>query len=95
MESSLQGPVLYLLIACGVVTAAFLGLLIWKSLLESHEDDQIFLGSAGQHMAQEQQHLVARINTLSRPITMTGILAGALLLLAAGIWVYQGLRQNF
>jgi hypothetical protein len=92
---SIQGPVLYLLIACGVITAAFLGLLIWKSLLESHEDDQIFLGAAGQHMAQEQQQLVARINTLSRPILTTGILAGVLLLTAAGIWVYQGFKANF
>jgi len=39
---SIQGPVLYLLIACGVVTAAFLGLLIWKSLLESHETIRFF-----------------------------------------------------
>ena len=84
---------MYLLIACGVVTAAFLGLLIWKSLLESHEDDQIFLGTTEQHLAREQQLLVAKINTLSRPIMMTGILAGVLLLSAAGIWVYHGLKQ--
>lgn len=92
---SIQGPILYLLIAGGAVAAAFLGLLIWRSLLESHEDDQIFLDAAEQHMAQEQRELVARINTLSRPIMMTGILAGVLLLSAAGIWVYQGLKQNF
>src|SRR5216684_7917196 len=84
---SIQGPVLYLLIACGVVTAAFLGLLIWKSLLESHEDDQIFLGTTEQHLDREQQLLVAKINTLSRPLMMTGILAGVLLLSAAGVWV--------
>ncbi|HLK04551.1 MAG TPA: hypothetical protein VKT53_08935 [Candidatus Acidoferrum sp.] len=92
---SIQGPILYLLIAGGALTAAFLGLLIWRSLLESHEDDQIFLGTAEKHLAQEQQLLVARINTLSRPITMTGILAGILLLSAAAIWVYHGLKQNF
>jgi len=95
MESTLQGPVLYLLIACGIVTAAFLALLIWRNLLESHEDDQLFLDAAEQHMAREQQQLVARINTLSRPITMTGILAGVLLLSAAGIWIYQGFKANF
>ena len=92
---SVQGPVLYLLIACGVVTAVFLFLFFWRSLLESHEDDQIFLDAAEQHMALEQQQLVAKINTLSRPIMMTGILAGVLLLSAAGLWIYQGLKQNF
>ena len=96
MESStLSGPIFYLLVAWGIVTAIFLVLLIWRSLLESHEDDQIFLGTTEQHLAREQQMLVAKINTLSRPIIMTGILAGVLLLSAAGIWIYQGFRQNF
>jgi hypothetical protein len=95
MPESIQGPVSYLLIACGVATAVFLFLLIWRSLLESHEDDQIFLDAAEQHMALEQQQLVAKINTLTRPIMMSGILAGVLLLSAAGIWIYQGFKQNF
>jgi hypothetical protein len=93
MESTLTGPVLYLLIAWGIVTAVFLGLLIWRNLLESHEDDQLFLDSAEEHMAKEQRQLVARINTLSRPIMLTGILAGALLLLVAGMWLYEGLKH--
>lgn len=95
MAESIQGPILYLLIAGGAVTAAFLGLLIWRSLLESHEDDQIFLDAAEAHMAREQQELVAKINTLSKPIMMSGILAGVLLLSAAGMWIYQGFKQNF
>jgi hypothetical protein len=93
--STLQRPVLYLLIACGIATAAFLILLLWRNLLEGHEDDQLFLDAGEQRMAQEQQQLITRINTLSRPITMTGILAGVLLLSAAGIWVYQGFKNNF
>lgn len=94
MEQTLtQGPILYLLIAWGVVTAIFLALLIWRSLLASHEDDQIFLDAATDHLAREQRELVARITALSRPITTTGIAAGALLLLIAGMFVYQGLRN--
>ena len=46
METTLTGPMLYLTIAWGVVTAVFIGLLIWRSLLASHEDDQIFLDAA-------------------------------------------------
>ena len=93
MESTLTGPVLYLLIAWGIVTAVFLGLLIWRNLLESHEDDQLFLDAAEEHMAKEQRQLVARINTLSRPIMLTGILAGILLVVVAGVWLYEGLRH--
>jgi hypothetical protein len=92
-ESTLTGPVLYTLIAWGIVTAVFLALLLWRNLLESHEDDQLFLDAAEDHMAREQRALVQRINTLSRPIMMTGILAGILLLASAGMWLYEGLRH--
>jgi hypothetical protein len=92
-ESTLTGPVLYMLIAWGIVTAVFLALLLWRNLLESHEDDQLFLDAAEDHMAKEQRALVQRINTLSRPIMMTGILAGVLLLASAGMWLYEGLRN--
>ena len=94
MESStLSGPIFYLLVAWGIVTAIFLVLLIWRSLLESHEDDQIFLDSAQEHMAREQRELVAKIMRLSKPITTTGITAGTLLLVIAGMWIYQGLKN--
>ena len=79
--------------AWGVVTAIFLVLLIWRSLLESHEDDQIFLDAAEEHMAKEQRELVQKINTLSRPIMASGVAAGCLLLLIAGMWVYEGLKH--
>jgi hypothetical protein len=95
MESSLHGPVLYLLIAWGIATAIFLLLFIWRSVLSSHEDDQIFLDAAEEHMAREQRELVAKINTLSRPLIITGVLSGILLLLAGGLWIYEGFKQNF
>jgi hypothetical protein len=94
MESAtLQGPIFYLLVAWGIVTAIFVVLLIWRSLLESHEDDQIFIDSSGDRMAKEQRDLVQKINTLSRPIMATGVTAGGLLLFIAGFWLYQGLKN--
>ena len=92
-ESLSQGPIFYLLIAWGIVTAIFLMLLIWRSLLESHEDDQLFIDAAEEHMAKEQRDLVAKINTLSRPIMASGVAAGGLLLVIAGLWLYTGLRN--
>jgi hypothetical protein len=93
MENTPQGPVLYLLIAWGIATAIFVVLFIWRSVLSSHEDDQIFLGTAEEHMAQEQRELVAKITSLSRPVLITGVLSGALLLLAGGLWIYEGLKN--
>src|SRR3981189_1906976 len=94
MESTtLSGPLLYLLITWGVVTAVFLFLLLRRSLLASHEDDQIFLDAAEEHMAREERELVAKINALSKPLMGTGILAGVLLLVIAGMWLYSGLKN--
>jgi hypothetical protein len=93
MEPTLSGPIYYLLIAWAVVTGIFLLLLVWRTLLASHEDDQIFLDSAQEHMAREQRELVAKIMKLSKPITTTGITAGTLLLVIAGMWIYQGLKN--
>lgn len=95
MESTLTPPVFYLLIVWGVVTAVFIILLIWRGVLSSHEDDQIFLDAAEDHMAREQRELVAKISSLSRPLLITGVLSGVLLLLAGSLWIYEGLKQNF
>ena len=44
-------------------------------------------------MAREQRELVARINTLTRPLLITGVLSGGLLLLAGSLWIYEGLKH--
>jgi hypothetical protein len=93
MENLVQGPMLILLIVWGIVTAIFLVLVAWRSLLASHEDDQIFLDAAQEHMAREQRELVGKINSLSRPLMASGIVSGVLLLLIAGIFVYNGLKN--
>lgn len=93
MEPILAGPIYYLLIAWGVITAIFFALLVWRTLLASHEEDGIFLDAAQDHMAREQRELVAKITRLSRPIATTGIAAGTLLLVIAGMWIYQGLKS--
>jgi hypothetical protein len=93
MESTLTGPILYLLFAWGAITTVFIGLLIWRSLLTSHEDDQIFLDAAQEHMAREQRELVAKIGSLSRPIKTSGIAAVTLLLVIVGMYLYEGLKS--
>jgi hypothetical protein len=89
----ITGPILYVLIAWGIVTAVFLLLLLRRSLLASHEDDQIFLDGASEQMARDQRELIAKIDTLSRPLITSGIASGVLLLVLAGLWLYNGLRQ--
>jgi hypothetical protein len=93
VESAFSGPMLYILIAWGVVTAIFLLLIAWRSVLSSHEDDQIFIGSSGELLAKEQRELIAKIDSLSKPIMTSGIFSGVLLLLIAGVFVYHGMKN--
>lgn len=95
MESVNLSLLTYLLFAWGAVTLAFIGLLIWQSILSNKEDDQLFLDTAEEHMAREQREVVAKINKLSKPITTTGIASAALLLVIAGVWLYNGLKMNW
>ena len=93
LEGVFAGPTLYLTVVWGVVTAIFLILVAWRSVLSSHEDDQIFIDAAQEHMAREQRELVAKIESLSKPLMASGITSGVLLLLIAGIFVYHGLKN--
>jgi hypothetical protein len=81
-----------LLIAWGVVTAVLVVALIYRSTLETREEDQIFLDAAGESMATERA-LVARIEKLSKPITALVVLSGLLLVATAGIWLWQAFKN--
>jgi len=83
-----------LLVAWGVITAILVCVLIYRSMLENREEDQIFLDAAAQSMANEQKVIVARIERLGRPITALIVLSSVLLVAAAGLWLWQGF-QNF
>ncbi len=82
-----------LLIFWGVFTTAFVILVVYRGTLAVREDDQIFIDAAEQHHYQEQQALIARISRLTGPIIALGVVSGALLLAAAGIWVYEGFKS--
>lgn len=95
MESSQWGLLTYLLILWGVLTGVLFFMWFYRNILESREEDQLLLDKAEEHRAREQRELVAKITKLDRPITILGVLSGALLLVIAGVWIWRGLQQNF
>jgi hypothetical protein len=89
---AIHGALLGVLVLWGAVTAVLVGLLAYRGTLEIHEDDQIFLGRAGDSMANEQREIVARIERLSKPIKILMILSIVLLLTALGVFLFEGFK---
>jgi hypothetical protein len=88
-----MGTIEMLLIAWGVVTAVLVCILIYRSTLETREEDQIFLDPAGESMAREQRAIVSKIEKLGRPIAGLAVLSGAILVTIVGLWLYQGFKN--
>ena len=93
MENFPSGMLFDVLIVWGVVTAVLAILVIYRATLSAKEDDQIFLDKAEEHIALEQQRLIARIKRLTRPIVTLAVISAVLLLGVAGVWLYQGFKS--
>ncbi len=93
MENFPSGMLFDVLIVWGAVTVVLAILVIYRSMLSAKEDDQIFLDKAEEHIALEQQRLIARIKRLTRPIVTLAVISAVLLLGVAGVWLYQGFKS--
>ena len=77
-----------LLIVWGVLTALLIVLLIYRSTLTMHEDDQLFLDEAESHMQQEQIDNARRMERVRPYVRLLGAASGLLILVIAGLFVY-------
>lgn len=79
-----------LLIVWGGLTALLVVLLIYRSTLSIHDEDQLFLSEAEAHMQKEQDDFHAKLDRTVLPMRVLGGASAALILLIAGVWAYQG-----
>jgi len=89
----MMGTLGMLLVVWGAVTAVLICALIYRSTLETREEDQLFLDSAQEITASEQRVIVTRIQRLSGPIVALWVVSGALLVVVAGMWLWQGYQS--
>ncbi len=83
----------YVFVVWALITAALAGLAIYRGTISMKEEDQIFLDKAEDHLAREQQELVARADRLSRPITALAVASGVIFVVMAVMWVREGLSR--
>jgi len=77
----------------GALTTVLVILMIYRSTLAIHEEDQLYLDDAESHMQQEQTELITRINKVNPLVKMFGAASGLLILVIAGLWIYDGLTR--
>jgi hypothetical protein len=83
-----------LLSVWGVLTGALIILLIYRGTLTMHEDDQLFLDDSESHMQAEQTELMHRMNRITPMVRLLGAASALLVLVIAGMWIWQGVMQN-
>jgi hypothetical protein len=82
-----------LLIVWAGLTVILVGLLIYRSTLSMHEDDQLFLDSAQAHMAKEQEELIGRMNRITPWLRLCGAGSAVLAIVIAGMMLYARFNQ--
>jgi len=87
-----MSPLVALLSVWGVLTAILIVLLIYRSTLTMREDDQLFLNDSESHMQQEQIEVMKRVSKVNPLVRVFGAASGLLILVIAGMWIYQGLK---
>ncbi|HET9409461.1 MAG TPA: hypothetical protein VFO39_19625 [Candidatus Sulfotelmatobacter sp.] len=80
-------------IVCGIFAVGLIVLLIYRSTLTIHEDDQLFLSDANSQMQEEQTELLVRVNKLRIPIWVFGGGTGVFALILLGMWISQKLAE--
>ncbi len=92
--TTMSGLLTYMLIFCGAVTAVLVVLVVYGNVLDSREDEQIYVNQTEQAiMAGEQAGIISRMNRLARIIKTLAIVSGITLLLSGGIWAWIGLNR--
>jgi D-alanyl-lipoteichoic acid acyltransferase DltB (MBOAT superfamily) len=82
-----------LLSVWGGLTLVLVILLIYRGTLTMHEDDQLFLDSAEDHMQKEQQELLVKMDKITPWVRILGACSAVLIVVIAGISFFSNLTR--
>src|SRR5215472_4305159 len=82
-----------LAVVWGALTLALIVLLIYRGTLTMHEDDQLFLDSAEDHMQKEQEELLGKMERLTPWVRICGAGSAVLLVVMAGVYLFTHMTQ--
>lgn len=77
----------------GIFAVGLIVLLIYKSTLTMHEDEQLFLDDTSSHMHQEQAELLTKLGRLTLPLRVFSAGSGVFLMVLLAMVIYQKLNE--
>lgn len=83
-----------LVFAWGAIALCIVGLVIYRGVVGLNEETQLIVDKAEAHFVKEQEEIAERVERISKPIRFLSIVAGILLLVIVGMWLYGGLKGS-
>ena len=75
------------------LTVVLVVLLIYRGTLTMHEDDQLFLDTAEDHMQKEQTELLGKMDRLTPWVRLCGAGSAVLLVVMAGFYLFTHMTR--
>jgi beta-lactamase regulating signal transducer with metallopeptidase domain len=88
-----MGMLMLPLVIWGVITAVLIVLLIYRSTLSMHEDEQLFLSESESQMQKDHIEVMQKLNKITPIVKWLGAASGVLILIIGGVALYQQLSQ--
>jgi hypothetical protein len=79
----------WMFLAWSMITSALVLLLIYRSVVEMKEDDQLFLDKAEAQFEKEQHEILKRLDQITPYLKGLGIASGGLLAAMIGLVIYN------
>ncbi|HLI61811.1 MAG TPA: hypothetical protein VKV05_00330 [Terriglobales bacterium] len=90
-----MSTLMMLLIIWGVLTLVLILLLIYRSTLSMHEDDQLFLDESSKNLREEQELVIARMKKVTPWVRILGAASGVLIIAIGIMAVWQRINQGY
>jgi hypothetical protein len=90
-----MSPFMMVVVVWAVVTVALIIVLIYRSTLSMHEDDQLFLDDSTSNLRAEQEQVISRMNKVAPWVRILGAASGLLILVIAGMAIWQRMNSVY
>ena len=90
-----MSPIMMLSVVWAVITVALIIVLIYRSTLSMHEDDQLFLDDSTANLRAEQEQVMMRMKKVAPILRILGAASGLLILVIAGMALWQRMNSVY